>query len=127
MNESYDYVEKDESDEEIARLKARIVELEAANRVLERRNMQTRKLETLGIVVGGIAHDFNNLLMGILGNTDLALSQLETDSPVRRDIERIRKAAAQGANLVMQMMEYSRKVGSSTVKTDSSMEPHDLS
>ncbi|GBC83271.1 Sensor kinase CckA [bacterium HR10] len=36
-------------------------------------------MEALGALTAGIAHDFNNLLTGILGFTELALAQLESE------------------------------------------------
>ena len=43
---------------------------------LERQLQQSQKLESLGVLAGGIAHDFNNILTSVLGNAELALSEL---------------------------------------------------
>ena len=76
-------------------------------RSLEAQVLHAQKLESLGVLAGGIAHDFNNLLMTILGNTDLALHDLPTTSPVRPNIEEVNGAARRAADLVKQMLAYS--------------------
>ena len=38
---------------------------------------QKKRFDTLGLLAGEIAHDFNNLLMGISGNIELAILDLE--------------------------------------------------
>ncbi len=76
---------------------------------LEGKFRQAQKLESLGVLAGGIAHDFNNLLVGILGNTDLALLDLQDDSPARRRVQDIGIAAKRAADLPRQMLAYSGK------------------
>jgi len=76
-------------------------------RNLEKQIQQTQKLESLGILAGGIAHDFNNLLLAILGNTDLALEDLSTHSPIRLNIQIIQEAAKRAEKLTNQMLAYS--------------------
>jgi len=76
-------------------------------RGLEARIQQAQKLESVGLLAGGIAHDFNNLLVGILGNADLALSDLPEDSWARASIQDVRDAAWQLADLTKQLLAYS--------------------
>jgi signal transduction histidine kinase/CheY-like chemotaxis protein len=68
-----------------------------------------RKLESLALLAGGVAHDFNNLLVGILGNCDLLLSELEPHSPLAPTIEEIKSAGIRAADLTRQMLAYSGK------------------
>jgi two-component system cell cycle sensor histidine kinase/response regulator CckA len=82
---------------------------EEAQRATEAQVQRTQKLESLGILAGGIAHDFNNLLMGILGNADLALLELPTESRVRENLKGIENAARRAADLARQMLAYSGK------------------
>jgi PAS domain S-box-containing protein len=76
---------------------------------VERRLQHARKAESLGVVVGGIAHDFNNLLTAILGNLDVALMKLPSDSPVIDRIVQAGEAGQRAAHLIRQMLEYAGK------------------
>jgi PAS domain S-box-containing protein len=76
---------------------------------LERRMLQSQKLESLGVLAGGIAHDFNNLLTGILGNADLARAELSPLSPACASLEGIEGAARRAAELCRQLLAYSGK------------------
>jgi signal transduction histidine kinase len=80
---------------------------EEETRKLERQLLEAQKLESLGVLAGGIAHDFNNLLTGILGGADLALSKMSPESPGRRHVAVIQKAAARATDLTNQMLAYS--------------------
>jgi len=82
---------------------------EQERRILEAKMQQAQKLESLGVLAGGIAHDFNNILMAILGNADLALSNLPKDTEARENVERILAASNQAADLTQQMLAYSGK------------------
>lgn len=75
----------------------------------EQRTLDARRLESLGVLAGGIAHDFNNLLTVVLGNGDLALSELAWDSPARPYVRDIRVAARRAADLTQQLLTYTGK------------------
>ncbi len=85
----------------------RRVELERQQ--LDKKLLETQKLESLGVLAGGIAHDFNNLLTGVLGNAGLARIDLPADSTARRQIAQIEHAAQRAADLCKQMLAYSGK------------------
>jgi two-component system cell cycle sensor histidine kinase/response regulator CckA len=74
---------------------------------LTRQMQEAQRLESLGVMAGGITHDFNNLLTPILGDAELALLDLPPDSPVRPQIEQIRRAARRAATLTRQLLAYS--------------------
>ncbi|MEM7584833.1 MAG: transporter substrate-binding domain-containing protein [Acidobacteriota bacterium] len=76
---------------------------------LEAQIQQAQKLESLGVLAGGIAHDFNNLLMGILGNTGLALLELDPDSSIRARLRDVESTSRRAADLCRQMLAYSGK------------------
>jgi len=76
---------------------------------LERQLLQSQKMESLGVLAGGIAHDFNNILTSIVGNTDLALMNINPESPVLDNLKRIEKSAVRATDLARQMLAYSGK------------------
>jgi PAS domain S-box-containing protein len=78
-------------------------------KLAEEAMLHSQKLESLGVLAGGIAHDFNNLLAVVLGNTELALCKLPTDSPVRNFLSQVRIASQRGAELCKQMLSYAGK------------------
>ena len=80
---------------------------EADRRRLAEQTHQMQKLESLGVVAGGIAHDFNNILLTILGNVELALSELTPLAPARACLLEVDKAARRAAELSMNMLIYS--------------------
>ena len=81
-------------------------QVEQERQKLVARVQETQRMESLAVLAGGVAHDFNNLLVGILGNADLALLQLPTDSPARPRIAGIELAARRAAELARQMLAY---------------------
>jgi PAS domain S-box-containing protein len=85
------------------------VRAEEAAKALEAQLFQAQKMETIGTLAGGIAHDFNNILSPILGYTDLALSLLNANDPVREDLEQVIRAAHRAKELVEQILIFSRR------------------
>ncbi len=77
---------------------------------LQKQLQQSQKMEAIGQLAGGIAHDFNNLLTVIQGNADLGLMKTESDSPLRKEFEEIRKTARRAAELTHQILAYSRRL-----------------
>ncbi len=82
---------------------------EEARLALERKLLETQKLESLGLLAGGIAHDFNNLLSAVLGNASLARLTLEAGSPADPQLRAIETAALRAAELCRQMLAYAGK------------------
>ncbi len=82
---------------------------EADREAMEKKLLETQKLESLGVLAGGIAHDFNNLLTGILGHASLARLELPVGAPTGEALAQIEKAALRAADLCKQMLAYSGK------------------
>ncbi len=75
-------------------------------RRLERQLQQGQKLESLGLLAGGVAHDFNNLLVGILGNADLALAELDAETSGARRVADVVASARGASELCEQMLAF---------------------
>ncbi len=75
---------------------------------LERQLRQAQKMEAIGTLAGGIAHDFNNLLMGIQGNISLSLLDLDTDSPLSKNLKKIEQYIQNGVDLTKQLLGFAR-------------------
>jgi two-component system, cell cycle sensor histidine kinase and response regulator CckA len=82
--------------------------------LLERKLLETQKLESLGILAGGIAHDFNNLLAIIVGNTNIARLKVPQQSPVTEQLEIIEAVAQQAAGICRQMLAYASRRSAET-------------
>ncbi len=70
---------------------------------------QALKMEAVGQLAGGVAHDFNNLLLAIIGHGGLLLEENTLSDAVRDDIETMMRAAQKAADLVNQLLAYSRR------------------
>ncbi|HET7032005.1 MAG TPA: PAS domain-containing protein, partial [Casimicrobiaceae bacterium] len=75
---------------------------------MERELRQAQRLEAMGTLAGGIAHDFNNLLGAILGYGEMALSETQEGSRLRRDVENMMIAGERGRALVDRVLAFSR-------------------
>jgi len=71
--------------------------------------MQAQKMESVGRLAGGVAHDFNNMLSVILGLADFIEEQLEPNSPMRGDLQEIKKAGQRSVELTRQLLAFARK------------------
>lgn len=56
-----------------------------------------------------VTHDLNNHLATILGYAELLLLRLDPGSPLRREVEEIKQAAQQAADLTRGMIELERQ------------------
>ncbi len=82
--------------------------------VTEQRNLeiqfaQSQKMQAVGQLAGGVAHDFNNLLTAMIGFCDLLLMRFRPGDPSFADIMQIKQNANRAANLVRQLLAFSRQ------------------
>ena len=79
----------------------------------ERRNQEQvqaqERLAALGRMAAGIAHDFNNILQGIIGFADIVVKQPGLNELTLRRVERISQEGHRGADLVRQILDFSRQ------------------
>lgn len=71
--------------------------------------LQSERLAVVGQLAGGVAHDFNNHLTAIMGISDLLLCTLDEKDPNKKDIESIRRVGQRAANLIKQLLAFSRR------------------
>ncbi len=76
---------------------------------LEAQFVQSQKMQAIGQLAGGIAHDFNNLLTAIIGFCDLLLLRHKPGDPSFADIMQIKQNSNRAANLVRQLLAFSRQ------------------
>ena len=76
---------------------------------LEAQFAQSQKMQAVGQLAGGVAHDFNNLLTAMIGFCDLLLLRFRPGDPSFSDIMQIKQNANRAANLVRQLLAFSRQ------------------
>jgi two-component system cell cycle sensor histidine kinase/response regulator CckA len=76
---------------------------------LEAQFAQSQKMQAVGQLAGGVAHDFNNLLTAMIGFCDLLLLRFRPGDQSFADIMQIKQNANRAANLVRQLLAFSRQ------------------
>ena len=84
-------------------------QIEEQKKHLEAQIRQYNKMEAVERLTGGIAHDFNNLLTIILGNTELAIDDIPTWSPVRLNLDESRTACLRAKDKIRQLLSFVNK------------------
>jgi len=82
---------------------------EAERDKLQAELAQAQKMDSIGRLAGGVAHDFNNMLGVIIGHAEMALDELDVESPVRKDLEALHHAATRSADLTRQLLAFARR------------------
>jgi two-component system cell cycle sensor histidine kinase/response regulator CckA len=76
---------------------------------LEAQFAQSQKMLAVGQLAGGVAHDFNNLLTAIIGHCDLLMLRHSPSDESFADINQVKQNANRAANLVRQLLAFSRQ------------------
>jgi len=76
---------------------------------LEDQIRQGQKMQAVGQLAGGVAHDFNNMLGVIMGHSELAISLLKPEDPLRHELEVIFNTTERAATLTRRLLAFSRK------------------
>ena len=87
------------------------LQAEETRRKLEAELNQAHKMESIGTLASGIAHDFNNVLAAIIGNTRMAIEDIQRQDPgeAMTGLLQIQKSAQRAKSLVDQILSFSRK------------------
>jgi PAS domain S-box-containing protein len=78
-------------------------------RKLQQQLEHARRMESLGVLAGGVAHDLNNMLGPLVAYPDLILRKLAADSPVRKEVGRMGKAAEAAADVIQDLLTLARR------------------
>jgi PAS domain S-box-containing protein len=82
---------------------------------LEAQFLRAQRLESLGMLAGGIAHDLNNVLTPIIGIVQLLPIKINNlDLQTKKLLEILDESAHRGANLVKQILSFTRGVEGKT-------------
>ena len=76
---------------------------------LERRLVQSQKMEAVGQLAGGVAHDFNNILHAMLGHLEFALDEDTDPQNVQRELGLLRNSVGRAGQLTRQLLAFSRR------------------
>jgi PAS domain S-box-containing protein len=75
---------------------------------MEKRAMQSQKLQAIGTLSGGIAHDFNNILTAIIGHAEMAALDALPQSDIKHSLEQILSASGRARDMVKRILSFSR-------------------
>jgi two-component system, cell cycle sensor histidine kinase and response regulator CckA len=84
-------------------------EAEEERRKLQAQLVHAQKMESLGTLAGGVAHDFNNLLQAMSGQVQLLHKDAPMTAAVSDRLKSLEKSIGRAAQLVKQMLFFSRK------------------
>ncbi|HEU4699309.1 MAG TPA: response regulator [Gemmatimonadales bacterium] len=81
----------------------------SARREAEEQLRHMQKMQAVGQLAGGMAHELNNMLAASMGFDHFALRALPPGHPARPDVEQSLRAQARAAQVVQQVLTFSRR------------------
>gem|GEM_PF-4280302 len=100
--------DQDADDDTILTIDSDITE----RRNLEKQFLRAQRMESVGNLAGGVAHDLNNILSPIMMSAEL-LEEVITDEQEQKILHRISAGTRRAAELVQQLLSFSRGLDSS--------------
>ena len=82
---------------------------EAEQEKLQAQFNQAQKMESVGRLAGGVAHDYNNISSIIIGYSELALENIEQNTPLYDDLMEIYTAAKRSTDITRQLLAFARQ------------------
>ncbi|MBI3813315.1 MAG: response regulator [Nitrospinae bacterium] len=96
------------------RYNIRLIDRQFKEKALEREMMmeqliQAEKLSSIGTLVSGIAHELNNPLTGVIGYTEILMSDAKLPAAVKTDLEKIYREANRCVRIVQNLLTFARR------------------
>jgi two-component system, cell cycle sensor histidine kinase and response regulator CckA len=82
---------------------------EVESEALNKRIVQSEKMEAIGLLAGGVAHDLNNILSTTVTYPELVLLDLPKDSPLARPLEMTKQAGLRAAAVIQDLLTLARR------------------
>ncbi len=85
------------------------IQTEEQRQALQERLKKAEQMESLGLLAGGVAHDLNNILGPLVAYPELIMMKLPPDSPHRRQLAIMGKAAQDAADVIQDLLALARR------------------
>jgi PAS domain S-box-containing protein len=92
-------------------------------KLIERQQLRSQRLESLGTLAGGVAHDLNNALAPVLMGMEMLKEQYPEEP---RMFDMIRASAQRGADMVRQLLTFAKGVEGERVPVSPERLVHEL-
>jgi two-component system cell cycle sensor histidine kinase/response regulator CckA len=70
---------------------------------------KAQRMESVAVLAGGVAHDLNNILGPVVAYPELILEELPQNSPLRKEVAIIGKAAQHAASVIQDLLTLARR------------------
>ncbi len=85
------------------------------HKMLERKLLQSQKMEAIGTLAAGIAHDFNNILNSMFGYIEVLKRDLKGNERALSNLKSIGIGGRRAASLIQQILTFSRQADQNNV------------